>query len=100
MIIGNAKKLPWADKTFDLVLSINTSHNLPKPQFIGSIKEINRVGKSNGYKFIQVDSWRNKEEKQRIMDWVLTAETMMSEKDWLRLLEQNDYNGDYFWTIM
>ena len=27
--VGNAKKLPYADNSFDLVISINTIHNLP-----------------------------------------------------------------------
>src|SRR5205085_5063392 len=27
--VGNAKSLPFADKSFDLVLAINTLHNLP-----------------------------------------------------------------------
>jgi len=100
MIIGNAEKLPWADNTFDLVLSINTSHNLPKPKLIRAIKEMNRVCKPGGYKFIQVDAWRNQTEKDRMMLWALTAETMMSNTDWLNFFKKNNYDGDYFWTIV
>ena len=29
MIVGNCEKLPWPDNSFDVVLSINTTHNLP-----------------------------------------------------------------------
>ena len=28
LVLGNATSLPWEDKYFDLVISINTSHNL------------------------------------------------------------------------
>ena len=100
MIIGSAEKLPWPDNTFDVVLSINTSHNLPKPKLMGSIEEMERVCKPRAHKFMQVDAWRNQTEKDRMMSWALTAETMMSDTGWLDFFKKNNYDGDYSWTII
>ena len=58
--LGNAKKLPFADNTFDFVISLNTLHNLEKKDCKVALKEIVRVSKKS---FIQVDSYRDKKEK-------------------------------------
>ena len=62
--VGNAKKLPFASKSFDVVISINTVHNLEKEECALALKEIGRVSKK--YSFITVDAYRNNEEKKRI----------------------------------
>ena len=41
------KKLPFKSKYFDLVLSINTIHNLEIFNLKSAIEEIQRVGKRN-----------------------------------------------------
>ena len=41
--VGNAKDLPFDDNEFDLVISINTIHNLEKNDLILALKEIERV---------------------------------------------------------
>ena len=61
MHLGSAEKLPFPDKSFDLVLSINTIHNLPRDKAVTAISEINRV--SRGNKFVQVDSFHTEEQK-------------------------------------
>ena len=43
--LGNAKKLQFKDNTFDLIISINTLHNLNKKECSMALKEINRVSK-------------------------------------------------------
>ena len=55
--VANAKKLPFPDKSFDVVVSINTIHNLNKRDCAKSLKEIMRVTKK--YAFITVDAYRN-----------------------------------------
>lgn len=98
MVIGDARRLPWADETFDVVLSINTSHNLPIHELAESINEMNRVCRQKGHQFIQLDSWKDDTEKEKMDRWALTAKTMMSEQDWLIFFSAKGYMGDYFWT--
>ena len=97
LVIGNAKKLPFPDKSFDIVISINTIHNLNKNDCSLTLKEIQRVSKK--YSFITVDAFTNKYEKKRMFDWNLTAKTIMSVKDWKIFFKKNGYKGDYFWFI-
>jgi ubiquinone/menaquinone biosynthesis C-methylase UbiE len=44
--VGDAKKIPFPDETFDLVICHNFLHQLPEP--LVALKEINRVAKRNG----------------------------------------------------
>jgi ubiquinone/menaquinone biosynthesis C-methylase UbiE len=97
LFIGNAKELFFENKSFDLVISINTLHNLDLKDFKKSIKEIKRV--SRKYSFIVLDAWNNEIEKQRIMDWNLTAKTILSVNDWELLFNELSFTGDYDWFI-
>lgn len=94
--IANAKALPFADKTFDLVISINTVHNLSLPDCKQALREIQRVGKKA---FITVDAYRDDEEKERMDAWNLTALTYMHVDQWKALFDEVGYTGDYFWFI-
>ena len=60
--MGNSTELPWSNDYFDLVISINTFHNLYCYELEKSLREMERVGKEN--KYICVESYRNEEEKQ------------------------------------
>ena len=99
LIIGSAEKLPFPDNSFDVVLSIDTIHNLPRENCAKAIKEMIRICKNKRDMFIKVDAYRNKEEKERMEAWVLTAETSMSTDEWLEFFKENGYDGDYFWTL-
>lgn len=96
MIQGNAKSLPFADKSFDLVISINTIHNLAIEDCKQALREIQRVGK---HAFITVDAYRSDEEKKRMDAWNLTALTYMHVDQWKELFNEVGYQGDYFWFI-
>lgn len=95
--VGNANKLPYPDNSFDLVISINTIHNLKLEECKKSLQEIERV--SRLHSFIIVDAWRNSEEKERMLKWNLTAQTYMHVDDWKRVFEEVGYTGDYYWFI-
>ena len=95
--IGNAKKLPFASNSFDVVISINTVHNLEKEECALALKEISRVSKK--YSFITVDAYRNNEEKKRMFQWNLTAKTIMSVEEWISFFKKVNYLGDYYWFI-
>jgi len=96
--VGNAKALPYDDQSFDLVLSINTIHNLPYDECKQSLREIQRV--SRRHAFVMVDAFRTEQQRQAMLQWVLTAETMLSTADWLKLFAEAGYTGDYsWWTV-
>jgi ubiquinone/menaquinone biosynthesis C-methylase UbiE len=93
--VANAKTLPFADRSFDLVLAINTIHNLPYQECKQSLREIQRV--SRHHAFVMVDAYRTVEEHAAMLAWVLTAETLLHVDDWLRLFSEAGYTGDYMW---
>lgn len=97
LFVGNAKSLPFDDNFFDLVISINSIHNLGKRECGMALTEIERVTKKNS--FITVDAFRNIREKERMMKWNLTAKTILSVKDWKEFFKKNKFNGDYYWFI-
>lgn len=95
--VGNARKLSYPDGGFDLVISINTVHNLPIDHCKQALREIQRV--SEGHAFITVDAWRTEDERQRLMMWNLTALSYMHADDWRKVFEETGYTGDYYWFI-
>lgn len=95
--LANAKDLPFVDNTFDLVVSINTIHNLPLEDCFRALKELERVSKKD--KFIIVDAWRSEKEHQNMIRWVLTGLTCMSTLDWKELFRLAGYTGDFYWFI-
>lgn len=94
--LGNAKELPYEDNSFDLIISINTIHNLNETELRDSLKEFCRVSKNS---FITVDAWRNDEEKKRMLKWNLTALTYMHINEWKVLFKEVNYDRDYYWFI-
>ncbi len=95
--VGCCTKLPYKNNYFDLVISINTIHNLNKKRCGKALKEINRVSKKNS--FITVDAYKNLVEKKRMLKWNLTAKTIMSINKWKEFFKKNKYFGDYYWFI-
>lgn len=95
--VADAKELPFEDKSFDLVISVTTIHNLDRDGCRRALREIERVSR-NG-KFITVDAYRNEEEKRRMDMWNLTALTYMHVDEWKRFFEEAGYTGDYYWFI-
>tara|TARA_A100001011_G_scaffold363304_1_gene413106 strand:+ start:235 stop:1296 length:1062 start_codon:yes stop_codon:yes gene_type:complete len=86
------KKLNFDSKSFDLVISINTLHNLKLRNLNQCLKEIERIGKS---KFICVESYRNEKEQFNLQCWALTAETLIDKDSWKWLFKNSGYTGDY-----
>jgi SAM-dependent methyltransferase len=95
--VGNAVELPFPDKSFDLVISINTIHNLPPEDCKKALKEIQRVTCRDA--FVTVDAYRDEEEKKRMDMWNLTALTYMSVEEWKKFFADAGYEGDYYWFI-
>jgi len=97
LVVGSADTLPFVDKSFDLVISINTVHNLELTRCKQAIRELDRV--SREHKYLQVDSFLTEEQRENFERWQLTALTYFDPEGWRRLLADVGYTGDYFWTI-
>ena len=95
--VADARDLPFEDDSFDLVVSVNTIHNLERVEVVDSLREIQRV--SRRWSFVVVDAYRDATEKDRIDAWNLTALTVLSTDDWVDLFREAGYTGDYFWFI-
>ena len=90
---GDAVALPFDDHAFDLVISINTLHNLYLDGLVSALREIERVGKS--HKYIVMDSYRNESEKVNLLYWQLTCECFFTPREWEFIFQQAGYTGDY-----
>jgi ubiquinone/menaquinone biosynthesis C-methylase UbiE len=97
LVVGSADALPYPDQTFDLVVSINTVHNLELERCVRAIREIGRV--SRRFTYLQVDSYRNDEEREKFERWQLTALTHFDPQGWRKAFREAAYAGDYSWTI-
>ena len=93
--VGDAKSLPYEDNSFDLVISINTTHNLEINQCKKALSEMERVSRKD--KYLIVDAYSNEIEKERIFAWNLTAKTILSTNEWISLFEEAGYTGHYYW---
>lgn len=95
--VADAQQLPFPDKSFDVVIAINTIHNLERADCAKALREIERVARRGA--FITVDAYYNEEERERMLAWNLTAKTIMHADEWKAFFAKNGYTGDYFWFI-
>ena len=95
--VANAINLPFPDRSFDIVISINTIHNLERHELATALREIQRVAIRGA--FITVDAYRDDAERERMMAWNLTAKTIMHVEEWVEFFEEVGYTGDYYWFI-
>jgi len=91
--VCSATELPFADNSFDLVISINTLHNLYCFELDRALREIERVGKGN--KYIVVESYRNEAEKANLLYWQLTCESFYTPDEWQWWFDRCGYTGDH-----
>lgn len=92
-IRGDGAFLPYSDKSIDLVISINTLHNLYCYQMVEALKEIQRVTREHSY--IVVESYRTEEEKVNLLYWQVTCECFFTPAEWEWWFNQTGYQGDY-----
>jgi ubiquinone/menaquinone biosynthesis C-methylase UbiE len=91
--VGHARQLPFPDRTFDFVVTINTLHNLYNYDLWPALREIERVGR--GAKHIIVEAYRNEREKMNLLYWQLTCRAFHTPQEWEWLFQQTGYSGDY-----
>ena len=91
--VGNARELPFPDASFDLVISINTLHNLYCYELDAALRHMQRATKKHSY--LVVESYRNEVEKANLLYWQLTCETFCTPQEWEWWFRQTGYAGDH-----
>jgi hypothetical protein len=99
IVRGTAASLPFKDAVFDVVICINTIHNLPLDLCRQAVREIERVKRPGSNSYVQVDSWLTDEQRQKFERWQLTALTYFDPEGWRRLFAEAGYSGDFSWTL-
>jgi len=95
--VASATRLPFADGSFDLVVAINTLHNLYIYELEAALRELERV--SRRHKYVVVDSYRNAREKVNLLYWQITCECFFTPEEWEWLFRQSGYIGDYSYVF-
>jgi len=85
-------KYPFKDNEFDLVLSLNTLHNLKIYDLKKALQEIQRVSTDA---YIVVEGYRNEEELFNLECWALTCECFFRPEEWTWMFDEWGYSGDY-----
>ncbi len=93
--VADARELPFTDNSFDIVISITTVHNLDRAGCVKALQEIERVSRKGS--FITVDAYDTEAEKEAMLAWNLTAQTILHMDEWKQLFTQAGYTGDYYW---
>ncbi|HEX9446494.1 MAG TPA: class I SAM-dependent methyltransferase [Dongiaceae bacterium] len=91
--VGQAEDLPFADKSFDFVLSLNVFHNLRVMNLYAALGEMERVAR--GGKYVVVESFRSEREKANLLYWQLTCRSFYDVDEWAWVMKRAGYTGDY-----
>ena len=95
--VADARRLPFPDKSFDVVISISTIHNLAREECGQALREIERVARRGA--FVTVDAYRDEAERARMEAWNLTALAIMHVDSWKSFFDEVGYTGHYYWFI-
>jgi len=90
---GSFTALPFADGEFDFIIAIGPVYSLNLSDAIKCLKEIQRVGK--GKSFITLGAYETLEDYRLFSYWTLLGCTILSKRDWVKVLSHAGYTGDY-----
>lgn len=89
-------KFPFEDREFDFVIAIGVVYTLTLRDAIACLKEIQRVGK--GKSFITLGAYRDEQGKRLFNYWTLLGATILHVAEWVEVLKEAGYTGDYNFT--
>ena len=95
--LGSCAELPFESKSFDLVVSIATIHNLDLAGVKQSLREIMRVSRRDCY--IKVNGYRTEAERRALEEWNLVAKTILHVDRWHEVFAEVGYDGDYSFFV-
>ena len=91
-VFDASRKIDFKKNYFDLVISINTLHNLEIKKLKNALNEISRIGKKS---YLVVESYRNNKELFNLQCWALTCKSFFSKNEWRWIFQEFNYKGDY-----
>lgn len=94
MRVGDARRLPYDDGSFDVVVSLGTLHNLPLEGVFQALGEMERVGRGPR-KYFMVESFRDEREKANLLYWQLTCLSFHGPETWAWITDRAGYRGDH-----
>lgn len=89
-------KLPFEDREFDFVIAIGVVYTLTLRDAISALKEIQRVGKGNS--FITLGAYKDEQGEKLFRSWSLLGCTILHVDEWVEVLNEAGYTGDYHFT--
>lgn len=91
---GDCRRLPYADASFDVAVSLGTLHNLPVEGVFTALAEMQRVCPGER-KYFMVESFRDEREKANLLYWQLTCQSFHGPESWAWIAGQAGYKGDH-----
>lgn len=96
LVHANCVSLPFASKSIDHLISINSLHNfLDRSQLVLAISEIQRVCSKTSY--IRIAAFNNDYEKSLIDQWATAGRGYFHVDEWLSIFQEAGYTGYYDW---
>lgn len=92
----NPCNLCFPENHFDYVLALGVIYTLTLTDAIIALKEIDRVSKGNS--FITLATYETDEEYFLFKDWTLLGSLLFKRREWLEILKEANYRGDYWFT--
>jgi len=90
--LGCCSSLPYDSNTFDLAISLATVHNLDLSGVKRSLRELMRVSKRT---LIKVNGYRTEEERAKLEQWNLVANTILSVSEWESVFDEVCYDREW-----
>lgn len=88
--------LPFKKNEFDFVIAIGVIYTLNLADAIKCLKEIQRVG--NGKSFITLGAYKDELGQKLFKYWSILGSTILHVKDWVEVLKEAGYTGDYLFV--
>ena len=92
----NPYKLTYPDNYFDYVVALGVVYTLTLSDALKTLKEITRI--SNGNSFITLATYETEEEYFLFKDWTLLGSLLFKRDQWLEILKEVNYEGDFWFT--
>ncbi len=89
-------RLPFKNQEFDFIIAVGVVYTLNLRDAISCLKEIQRVGK--GRSFITLGAYRDERGERLFKYWTLLGATILHVDEWVEVLKEAGYTGDYFFT--